>query len=95
MVRVIIERQCKPDNDGELHKLLIQMRGTAIKQHTYLSGEIHRNADDPSVWVTIVSWLTLDGWNEWKASPERQEIASKIESLLVSPERISVLEPIL
>lgn len=95
MVRVIIERRCKPDKENELHKLLIQMRGTAIKQHAYLSGEIYRSADDPSLWIGIVSWLTLDGWKAWEASPERHEIADKIETLLVAPEKASVIEPVL
>ena len=95
MVRVIIERRCKPDKGRELQKLLIQMRGTALKWHAYLSGEIFRNSDDPSLWVTIVSWLTIDGWEAWKASPERQEITSRMEPLLTEPEKFFVLELVL
>lgn len=95
MVKVIIERRCQPDNEQELLQLLIKMRGTVLKQHAYLSGEVYRNTDDPLLWISILSWLTHDGWKIWKESPERQEIASRIETLLVGPEKISVLEPIL
>lgn len=95
MVRVVIERRCKPDKEKEFQKLLVQMRGMALNLHAHLSGEIYRNIDDPSLWVTIVAWLNLEGWKAWRESPERQEITKKMEPLLLEPEKTIVLEPIL
>lgn len=95
MVKIVIERRCKPGKEKEFHKLLVQMRGLTLTLHAYLSGEIYRNIDDPSVWVTIVAWLNLEGWKAWRASPERQEMMSKMEPLLVEPERTIVLDPVL
>lgn len=95
MVTVVIERYCKPGNEKEFERLLIKMRGIALSRHAHVSGEIYRNADDPSHWISIVNWLTRDGWRAWKESPERTEILSKMEPLLVEPEKVRVLEPVL
>jgi antibiotic biosynthesis monooxygenase (ABM) superfamily enzyme len=95
MFRVVIERRCKPGKEKDLQKLLVQMRGMALTRHAHLSGEVYKNADDPSIWISIATWLTPEGWEAWKATPERREIVSKMESLLVEPEKVTVLEPVI
>jgi len=90
MVRVIIERHCKPKKEMELEKLLISLRAKAMHQHGYISGETLRSMDDPLYWITISTWTDADLWKVWETSHERQEIASKIEPLIVRPEEVSI-----
>jgi len=90
MVRIIIERHCRPNKEMELERLLISLRARAMHQHGYISGETIRSVDDPLHWITISTWADADQWKVWETSYERQEIASKIEPLIVRPEKVSV-----
>ena len=90
MVRVVIERHCKPDKQAEMGSLLVELRTKAMHRPGYISGETLRSADDPSHWLVISTWVDADLWTVWETTPERREINSKIESLLVAPEKISI-----
>ncbi len=89
MVKIVIERRCKPDGGAELESLLVELRSQAVQQRGYVSGETLRSVDDPSLWLVQSTWLDIDLWKAWEASPERQATAGKIESLLAAPERVS------
>jgi quinol monooxygenase YgiN len=89
MVKVVIERRCKPDATRELEGLLIDLRGEAIQQRGYVSGETLRSVDDPTKWLVLSTWLDVDLWKAWEASPKRQEVAEKMEPLLAAPEKVS------
>ncbi len=91
MVRVIIERRCQPNKEVELEKLLVELRSKAMWQRGYISGETLQSVDAPSLWLVISTWLDAELWKTWENSPERQEMVTKIEQLLVVPEKVSVL----
>jgi len=90
MVRVIIERRCQPDKEVELEKLLVELRSKGVQQRGYVSGETLRSVDDPSLWLVISTWLDAELWKAWESHPERQEVVTKIERLLVAPAKASV-----
>lgn len=90
MVRVIIERRCQPNKEVELEKLLVELRSKGVQQRGYVSGETLRSVDDPSLWLVISTWLDAELWNAWENHPERQEVVTKIERLLVAPAKASV-----
>ncbi|MFC2017725.1 antibiotic biosynthesis monooxygenase family protein [Chloroflexota bacterium] len=90
MVRILIERYCHPNKELELESLLINLRAKVMRQHGYISGETIRDMDDPLHWVTISTWTDADLWKVWETSHERQKITSKIESLLVRPEKMTI-----
>jgi quinol monooxygenase YgiN len=90
MIRVIIERHCKPDKEAELEKLLVELRARAMKQPGYVSGETLRSVDDPCHWLVISTWVDVDRWKVWEAMPERLEIGSRIEPLLSAQRKISI-----
>lgn len=90
MVRVIIERHCRPKKEMELESLLISLRAKAVRQHGYISGETIRSVKDSLHWLTISTWTDVDLWKVWETSHERREIASKIEPLIVRPEKVSI-----
>jgi heme-degrading monooxygenase HmoA len=90
MVRVIIERHCRPGKESDLEKALLEMRGRAIRQKGYISGETLRSMRDPSVWLVLSTWASASLWNAWERSPERQDTERRIERLLVEPQEVSV-----
>lgn len=90
MIRVIIERRCRTNKEAELERLLVELRTKAMRQPGYVSGETLRSGDDPSLWLVISTWLNADLWKAWETSPERRQIGSKMEPLLIAPEKISV-----
>jgi antibiotic biosynthesis monooxygenase (ABM) superfamily enzyme len=90
MIRVIIERRCRPDKLTEMENLLTDIRTIAMKQPGYISGETLHSVDDPTVWLVISTWLDVDTWKAWESSTERREAMRKTEPLLVAPEKLSV-----
>jgi len=89
MVRIIIERRCRPETEAELESLLVELRTKAVQQRGYVSGETLRSVDDPSLWLVLSTWLDANLWKAWEASRERQEVTKKIEPLLAAPEKVS------
>jgi antibiotic biosynthesis monooxygenase (ABM) superfamily enzyme len=90
MIRVIIERHCRPDKLTEMENLLTDIRTIAMKQPGYISGETLHSVDDPALWLVISTWLDVETWKAWETSPERREAMRKTEPLLVAPEKVSV-----
>ena len=90
MVRVIIERHCRPGKEAELESLLVELRTKSVRQRGYVSGETLRSIDDPSLWLVISTWVDTDLWKVWETMPERQEFERKIEPLLIAPAKVSI-----
>ncbi len=90
MIRVIIERRCIQGKEAKLKEMLLQMRSAAMRHLGYISGETLRSTDDPSVFLVIGTWTTVDSWKRWETTPERWEIAGMMEPLLAAAEKVSV-----
>ena len=89
MVRVIIERRCRPDKEAEIEDLLIELRTKAMQQRGFISGETLKSIDDPMLWLVISTWVDNDTWKAWENSPIRCEIMSRMEPLMFVPEKVS------
>ena len=75
----------------------MELRISATRQPGYISGETlrgdtFRTVDDPSLWLVISTWLDAESWQKWQMVPERRQIDSKIEALLVAPEEVTILK---
>ena len=90
MIRVIIERRCRPDKVAEMEKLLTDIRAVAMRQPGYISGETLHSVDDPTLWLVISTWVDVETWKAWETSMERQEAKRKMTPVLVAPEKMSV-----
>jgi heme-degrading monooxygenase HmoA len=90
MLRIMVERHCRPGKEAELENLLVELRCMAMRQRGYISGETLRSMADPSLWLVISTWTDAGMWNKWKTAVDRLEITRKIEPLLIAPEKISV-----
>jgi len=81
-VKIIIRRKVSKGKEAQLLPLLIELRGKAITQHGYVSGETFRNVNDPEDYLVISTWKSVEDWKAWEASPRRGETQNKIDSLL-------------
>jgi heme-degrading monooxygenase HmoA len=81
-VKIIIKRDVPKDKEASLLPLLIQLRALATAQPGYISGETLRNMDDPEKYVVISTWRSLENWQQWVSSKQRDEIQGKIDTLL-------------
>jgi len=75
----------------------MELRISAMRQPGYISGETLRGETlrtiaDPSLWLVISTWVDAESWQKWQMVPERREIESKIEALLVAPEEVTILK---
>ena len=89
-VKVIMERTVSSDNQGELAELLKELRARAIRQPGYVSGETLFSVDRPGAHLVISTWESLRDWKNWEKSPERTELASRVEALLSEPSKVTV-----
>ena len=84
-IRVLIERKIVPENQPSLNNLLMKLRGKAMLAKGYISGETLRSLDDPTEYLVISTWNSLDDWRRWESDQERQDIQGQIDNLLRMP----------
>ena len=89
-IKIVIERSVSPDNQGEVAELLKDLRGKAMRQQGYTSGETLFSVDRTGTHVVISTWESLRDWKAWEKDPERISIVNKIEKLLKSKSKVSV-----
>ncbi len=83
MIRVIIKRQVKEARS--MVELLRQLRIAALPQPGYVSGETLINTEDKNIITVISTWRTLEDWQKWEASEQRERIIRQVETLLAAP----------
>ena len=84
-IRVLIERKIVPENQPNLNNLLMKLRGKALLAKGYISGETLRSLDDPTEYLVISTWNSLDDWKRWESDQERRDIQHQIDNLLRAP----------
>lgn len=89
-VKVLIERKIKGGKEGELSRLLRELRAKALLASGYISGQTLRSVDDPHLYVVISTWKSLEDWKKWETTPERIELVKKIDELLEEPARFRI-----
>jgi heme-degrading monooxygenase HmoA len=81
-VRVIIEREVKPEQEPKLRDLMTRTRMKALRAEGYISGETVRAMDNPNKYIILSNWNSVEDWKAWEKSPERLELEQEIEPLL-------------
>jgi quinol monooxygenase YgiN len=92
MIMAIVERRFQPEKVDDMARLLVELRRRRVKQNGCISSESLRSVSDPSLWVDISTWTYSDQWKQWEATPERNEIQSEIEKLLLASEEVSIFD---
>ncbi len=90
MIRVMIERHCQPGKEKQLRDLLLELRSVGMRQHGYITGETLREAENPSVFMVISTWMTLEAWKVWQTSRQRLIVEEMIDSLLTETRKVRV-----
>ena len=81
-MKVLIRRIVPRDKAKDMIPLFRQMRGLAVNQKGYISGETLRNLDDPEEFLVISTWNSTDEWKNWLENKERKEIQERMDLLL-------------
>jgi heme-degrading monooxygenase HmoA len=89
-VKILIERQVKKGKEDELLNILRELRSAALYRRGYISGETLQSDDDPSKYIVISNWQGIEHWEQWQNHPDRIEISTKMEPLLIGPEKYRV-----
>jgi heme-degrading monooxygenase HmoA len=81
-VKILIKRSIGQKVAPVVRPLIIELRAHAMKQPGYISGETLKCIDRPGEYLVISAWQSLDDWNKWLKSRERQILESKIDSII-------------
>lgn len=81
-IKVLIMRTVPQSKAKEMVQLFRQMRSLASAQPGYISGETMKSYDRPDVFLVISAWQSPDDWEKWLLSNERQQIQTRIDTLL-------------
>ena len=80
-IKVLIKRKCPKEKERELFRHIREIRSLVPQQPGYISGEYLKSIDENREIVAISSWFSIEDWQTWFDSPERNEIQSKIDSI--------------
>ena len=70
--------------------LLTELRSMAFRQPGYISGESMRNVDDPSEFLVISTWKSVEYWHRWLNDKKRAEVEGKVDAILGAPTEYKV-----
>lgn len=78
-VKVFIKRVIPEGKAEGLLPLFRRLRNLAIDQPGYISGETLRGMENPSQFLVISTWQSIENWRQWVARPERTAIQNEID----------------
>jgi heme-degrading monooxygenase HmoA len=81
-VQIHIRRNVTESLNEDLTALLQKMRRLCIAQPGYVYGQTLKRIDKPGELLVISTWSTLEHWEHWFNSGERQQIQVEIDTLL-------------
>ena len=81
-VKIMITRRVPDAKREKFLALINSLRGEAIKQPGYMTGEALRNEDNPEEYLVISTWNSVKEWDAWKSNKNRSAIQAQIDELL-------------
>jgi heme oxygenase (mycobilin-producing) len=88
-VKILIQRKIKPGKERELSQVVNELRSKAMHAQGFISGETLRSLEDPSTYLVISTWKSMEDWSAWMNTPERKAFEKKVDPILAEPTRIS------
>ncbi len=82
---VLISREVLPENELEAVQLMRELRIKAMLHPGYLRGETLSSLRKPGKNMVISKWRTVENWEGWRQSVERQQLVAKLGALLAAP----------
>jgi heme-degrading monooxygenase HmoA len=80
-IKVFIKRHVKKGKTEDMLALLNEVRGQALQQPGYISGETLVNHYDPCNIMVVSTWQTIEDWIRWEESDARATKEDQLESL--------------
>ena len=91
-IKVLIHRKVKLGKEIELSDAVRNLRSKIIHAAGYISGETLRSIEDPSVYLVVSTWKSVQDWKHWANSAERKAFQRQTDALLEEPTRIMFYE---
>ena len=87
-VKILIQRKIKPGKENELAEAIREIRSEAMHARGFVSGETLRSAENSAIHLVISTWKSIEDWNNWVNTPERQAFQKRIDGILAEPAKI-------
>jgi len=81
-IRVLMKREFPEEKAEALRELIDKMRVLAMDESGYISGETLKRIDRPGASLVISKWKSLEAWENWFRTPQRETMQRKIDELL-------------
>ena len=91
-IKVLIRRHIKNGKTEAALDLLNKLRGRAMNQPGYISGETLVNHFDNRSLTVISTWQTIEEWISWQESDERAAIEANLESILEEAAKFEIYD---
>ncbi|MBL4781320.1 MAG: antibiotic biosynthesis monooxygenase [Porticoccaceae bacterium] len=91
MITVLIERHIAPGMASTYNNFARKMLKATVSAPGFISGESLHGIEDPNVRYILIKMQSRENWNNWLASSERRDVVSLLSSILVLPEKITLL----
>ncbi len=93
MIRVLIERYIAEDCLDKYFDMIRRAKNKASNVPGFLAGEVFETAGEPNHVIVMSTWDSVDSWETWAESEQRQCLLQEMRPLLTADETILVLEP--
>ena len=94
-VCVIIQRKVDDKQiANRLAPLIVRLRSQASVQPGYIMDQTFASLDSEGEYLVVSIWDTIESWNQWKNSDERQAIQDQIDRLTGKETVYRYYEPI-
>jgi len=80
-VKILIKRSIGQEVAQVVRPLIVELRGHAMRQPGYISGETLKCIDRPGEYLVVSTWQSVNDWHKWLNSQERKILEDRIDSI--------------
>ena len=92
MIRVIIDRMIAETMEANYEDAALDVLQLAVKANGFISGESLKDIRNPRHRIVLCKWRSPADWDRWCASEERKSVMGKLNLMLETEEKISILD---
>ncbi len=81
-VILTVDRQIIPGAQGDITRLLRELRSAVTLQPGFISGQTIIDPRSPTSFMTISEWSSIKAWENWEASPVRATLIEQVSAYL-------------
>ena len=81
-VKILIRRKIPAEKVNDIVVLMMRLRILASKEPGFISGETLRSISDPENYIVISTWQSIEDWNAWLESKDKELVQEKIDNIL-------------